>query len=325
MRGSTRASCTVNGREILAQEQHATVGEFAEAAEEPRGPTNFQLAVRDLKRRPPALFGLIFLVIVLLWALVPWLFSPLDPYDQNLRIFLKPPGFVDPAGNYYLLGTDQQGRDMLSRIIWGARISLIVGFAAVVVSGFIGITLGIVAGYFGGVIDAIISRIIDSALSIPFILLAMSIVAIMGPSLRNVILAIAIRTWIVYARVIRGTVLSVKEVEYITGAKASGCSTFRVLFMHVLPNVLSPAIVIATLYLGRMIIIEAALSFLGVGVPPPTPTWGGMLSHGREYIDTAWWIAFFPGMILMLTVLSVNLLGDWLRDTLDPKMKRLTE
>lgn len=290
---------------------------------EPRGPTNLQLALRDLRRRPPAIFGLICIVIVLIWAIFPWLFAPLDPFAQNLRIWLKPPGFVDSAGNVYWLGTDEQGRDILSRVIYGARISLIVGFAAVVVSGLIGVTLGMVAGYFGGFIDTVISRIIDSALSIPFILLAMSIVAILGPSLRNVILAIAIRTWIVYARVIRGTVLSVKEVEYVSGAEAVGCSTIRIMVMHILPNVLSPAIVIATLYLGRMIIIEAALSFLGVGVPPPTPTWGGMLSRGREYLDTAWWIAFFPGIALMLTVLGINLLGDWLRDALDPRMKRL--
>ncbi|MFC1492101.1 ABC transporter permease [Nitrospinota bacterium] len=293
--------------------------------EEPRGPTNIQLALRDLRRRPPAIFGLICMFIVLTWAIIPGLFAPLDPLNQDLRLFLKPPGFTDAAGNVYWLGTDQQGRDVLSRIIWGARVSLIVGFAAVIVSGLIGVTLGIVAGYFGGIVDAVISRIIDSALSIPFILLAVSMVAILGPSLQNIIIVIAIRTWIVYARVIRGTVLSVKEFEYITGAEAVGCRTLRIMVLHLLPNVLSPAIVIATLYLGRMIIIEAALSFLGVGVPPPTPTWGGMLANGREYLDTAWWIAFFPGIVLMLTVLGVNLLGDWIRDALDPRMKRLTD
>lgn len=292
-------------------------------AEDLRGPTNFQLALKDLRRRPPALIGFFILFVVLVLALMPGVFSPLDPFDQDLEFTLKAPGYVDSAGKTYLLGTDDQGRDILSRIIWGAQISLIVGLAAVGVSGLIGVTLGIIAGYYGGWIDTIISRLIDSALAVPFILLAMTIVAILGPSLRNVILAIAVRTWVIYARVIRGAVLSVKESEYIMGARAAGCRTFTIMVRYVLPNVISSAIVIATLYLGRMIIIEAALSFLGLGVPPPTPTWGGMLADGREYLDTAWWVAFFPGVVLMMTVLSVNLLGDWLRDALDPKLKRI--
>ena len=308
----------------------STINKPTEDFEDRRGPTNAQLAWQDLKNRPPAMMSLIFLIIICLWAIFPSFFTAIftgnDAFEINLRCcYLKPPGFTDVNGNYYLLGTDQQGRDVLSRVIWGSRVSLIVGIAAVFLSGCIGVTLGMVAGYFGGIVDTIISRIIDSALAIPFILLALSIVAILGPSLQNVILAIAVRTWIVYARVIRGTVLSVKENEFVVGAKAVGSRTTRVMFRHILPNVLSPAIVIGTLYLGRMIIIESALSFLGVGVPPPTLTWGGMLAHGREFLDTAWWIAFFPGVILMLTVLSVNLLGDWLRDALDPKMKRLTD
>jgi peptide/nickel transport system permease protein len=193
------------------------------------------------------------------------------------------------------------------------------------VSGFIGVTLGLLAGFYGGKLDAVISRIVDTALAIPFILLAMALIAILGASLQNIVLAIALRTWIVYTRVVRGEVLALKEHEFITGARAMGCRTLRILVVYLLPNVLSSAIVVATLYLGRMIIIEASLSFLGVGVPPPTPTWGGMLSDGRAFLDTAWWIAFFPGIVLMLTVLGVNLLGDWLRDVLDPRMKRLAE
>jgi peptide/nickel transport system permease protein len=166
---------------------------------------------------------------------------------------------------------------------------------------------------------------VDTALAIPFILLAMALIAILGASLQNIVLAIALRTWIVYTRVVRGEVLALKEHEFVTGARAMGCGTPRILVRYLLPNVLSSAIVVGTLYLGRMIIIEASLSFLGVGVPPPTPTWGGMLADGRGFLDTAWWIAFFPGVVLMLTVLGVNLLGDWLRDVLDPRMKRLAE
>ncbi|MFC1491679.1 ABC transporter permease [Nitrospinota bacterium] len=310
----------------MVPERTETVAATLEAAEdEPRGPSDFKLALQDLKRRPPALFGLICVLIVIIWALVPEIFSPMDPLKQNLDIHLKPPGYVDAAGTTHWAGTDELGRDMLSRIIWGARISLIVGIVAVLLSGMIGVTLGLVAGYYGGYVDAVISRIVDIALSVPFILLAMSIIAILGPSLQNVILAMAVRTWIVYARTIRGAVLAVKEFEYIAGAKATGCRTPRILVRHLLPNVLSTAIVIATLYLGRMIIIEASLSFLGVGVPPPTPAWGGMLSDGRSFLDTAWWLAFFPGLALMLTVLGVNLLGDWIRDALDPRMKRLPD
>ena len=291
----------------------------------PEGPSDLQRALRKLLRRPPAIFGLLCVVVVVLWAVVPGFVAPLDPVDQSLDRYLKPPGYVDAQGRTYWLGTDQQGRDILSRVIWGSRISLSVGLATVVVSGFIGVTLGLVAGYFGGKLDAVISRIVDTALAIPFILLAMALIAILGPSLQNIILAIALRTWIIYARVVRGEVLTLKEREFIVGAKATGCTTPRILAVYLLPNVFPSTIVVATLYLGRMIIIEASLSFLGVGVPPPTPTWGGMLSDGRAFLDTAWWIAFFPGVVLMLTVLGVNLLGDWLRDVLDPQMKRAAD
>jgi len=291
----------------------------------PEGSSDLQRALRKLLRRPPALFGLFCVVVVATWAVVPGLFAPLSPLDQSLDRYLKPPGHVDAQGRTYWLGTDQQGRDILSRVIWGSRVSLVVGIATVLVSGLVGVTLGLVAGYFGGKLDAVISRIVDTALAIPFILLAMALIAILGPSLQNIILAIALRTWIIYARVVRGEVLTLKEREFVVGAKATGCTTLRILAVYLLPNVFSSTIVVATLYLGRMIIIEASLSFLGVGVPPPTPTWGGMLSDGRAFLETAWWIAFFPGVVLMLTVLGVNLLGDWLRDVLDPQMKRAAD
>lgn len=293
--------------------------------DDPRGPSDFALAMQELKRRPPAMFGVLILTVILAMAVAPGWIAPLDPLDQDLTRFMQPPGFVDDIGRTYWLGTDEQGRDILSRIVWGSRISLLVGMATVIVSGLIGITIGIIAGYFGGWLDAVLSRIIDTFLAIPFILLAISLVAILGPSLQNIILVIVLRTWIVYARVVRGEVLSLKESEYVVGARAMGCKTLRILAVYLFPSVISTSIVIATLYLGRMIIIESALSFLGLGVPPPTPTWGGILAEGRNFLDTAWWIALFPGVVLMLVVLSVNLLGDWLRDVLDPRTKRLAD
>jgi peptide/nickel transport system permease protein len=281
------------------------------------------LAIRELLRRPPALFGLFCCTVVIVWAVVPALFAPMDPLEQNLERYLKAPGYVDALGKTYWLGTDQQGRDILSRVIWGSRVSLVVGITTVVLSGLIGVFLGILAGYQGGWIDAIIGRIIDTLFAVPFVLLAMSLIAILGTSLQNIILAIALRTWIIYARVVRGETLSLRAQEFVAGAKAMGCGTTRILLFYLLPNVMASTIVVATLNLGRMIIIESSLSFLGLGVPPPTPTWGGMLAEGRVFVDTAWWIAFFPGAVLMLTVLGTNLLGDWLRDILDPRLKRL--
>ena len=288
-----------------------------------RSPSDLRRAIRELLRRPPALFGLFCSTVVIIWALMPGLFAPMDPLEQNLDRYLKGPGYVDTLGRTYWLGTDQQGRDILSRVIWGSRISLIVGITTVVASGLVGVFLGILAGYHGGWIDTVISRIIDTLFAVPFILLAMSLVAILGASLQNIILAIALRTWIIYARVVRGEALSLRAQEFIAAAQAMGCGTTRILLRYLLPNVMASTIVVATLNLGRMIIIESSLSFLGLGVPPPTPTWGGMLAEGRAFLDTAWWIAFFPGVVLMLTVLGTNVLGDWLRDILDPRLKRL--
>jgi peptide/nickel transport system permease protein len=272
-------------------------------------------------RHKPALFGACVLVLIAAMALFsPWI-APYDPMQQIPWEARRAPLTLFDSGRFVLLGTDHLGRDLLSRIVYASRITLIVSFTAVAISGCIGLVIGVVAGYFGRWVDAVCMRLVDIILAFPFELLALSIVAVTGPSLPVVVVVMAIRIWVVYARVVRGATLSVKEKDFVQAAIALGANQFRVVFVHVLPNVLTPAIVIATLYVGRVILIESALSFLGIGVPAATPTWGGILGDGRSYIDTAWWIALFPGLAIMITVLAVNLLGDWVRDHLDPRIQ----
>ena len=225
--------------------------------------------------------------------------------------------------NVFILGTDHLGRDFLSRLIYGTRISLVVGFFAVFLTGSFGLLVGLVSGYFGGKVDFFLMRLVDLVLSFPFILLALATIAIVGPSLTVLILVMSMRIWVIYARVVRGEVLSMREQEFIQAARSIGGSDIRIIFRHILPNVLAPVIILASLYLGRMIIIEAGLSFLGLGVPPPTPTWGGLLSDGKIHLYTSWWLVTFPGLAITITVLGSNLVGDWLRNILDPRMKSL--
>lgn len=278
--------------------------------------------LRSLFRQKLATLGALVLLCVFAMAIFSPLLSPYSPYEQIPWEARKAPlTELEMSGRFVLLGTDHLGRDILSRIIYAAQVTLIVAFASVAISGLIGVTAGIVAGYVSGWTDSIIMRMVDIALAFPFELLALAIVAATGPSLEIVVIVMSLRIWVVYARVVRGATLAVKQKDYVQAAIAQGASELRIIVWHVLPNVITPAIVIATLYVGRMILIESALSFLGMGVPPPTPTWGGILGDGRAYIDTAWWIAFFPGLAIMITVLGVNLLGDWVRDYLDPRIQ----
>ena len=266
------------------------------------------------------LAGIPFLATIYCALFAPWV-APRDPFEQDLDRRLLPPFFVAGGSMANPLGTDQIGRDVLSRIIYGARVSLPVGLAATLLGGVVGVLLGAVAGYFRGRVDRVLTRIMDIQLSFPFLLFAISVIALSGPSLRILVVVLAIGSWVGYGRIVRGMALSLREREFVQAAQALGASPMRIVVREVLPNVLPTALVVATLELGRAIILEATLSFLGLGVQPPTPTWGTSLSDAREYIQIAWWTATFPGLAIMLVVLSVNLLGDALRDLLDPRLR----
>jgi peptide/nickel transport system permease protein len=263
--------------------------------------------------------GAILTIALLLVAFAAPLLSPFDPNAQDTVRRLETPSKEHP------LGLDDLGRDVLSRIFFGARVSLRVGFSVVLIASAIGIALGAIAGYFGGAADIIIMRICDILLAFPGILLAIALVAVLGPSLNNVIIALAAIGWVGYARLVRGQVLKVREMEYVTAAKALGARSPRVIVLHVLPNVINPVIVMATLGLAGAILSEAALSFLGLGVQPPTPSWGAMLTSGRRYLGLANHLAIYPGIAIMLAVMGLNFLGDGLIDALDPKYRKRME
>lgn len=241
-----------------------------------------------------------------------------DPATINLADRLAPPFWMEDGSIAYPLGTDNLGRDILSRVLHGGRVSLAVGFLAVFFAGSIGILAGLVAGYFGGWVDSVLMRLTDAASAVPIILVALLFVITLGPSFTNMVIALAALLWARYPRVMRSDVLSLRSREFVLLARAGGASHWRVLTRHILPNVFHTAIVLLTLQLGVAILTEATLSFLGAGVPASTPAWGNMIALGRDYIATAWWIAFFPGVAIFLTVLVFNLIGDWLRDALDP-------
>jgi peptide/nickel transport system permease protein len=240
---------------------------------------------------------------------------------QDLRLRLQPPAWLEGGDWAFPLGTDHLGRDILSRIFYGARISLLVGFSSVFIAGTLGTALGLLAGFYRGPLDDVISRIIDIQLAVPYLLLAIALMMILGSNLRNILLVLVLYGWTVYARLVRAETFSVREREYVLAARVGGASSRRIMVRHVFPNVVNAVIVMATLEMANMIIFEAGLSFLGLGVQPPTPSWGGMLADGRDYIPAGiWWPATFPGLAISLTILGINQVGDWLRDLLDPRM-----
>ena len=288
--------------------------------EEREALTGLREALRRLRRRKLALAGfLIVITIVVVALLAPWI-SPQDPYRTSLVARLLPPGSRH-AGALHLLGTDALGRDLLSQLLIGARISLLVGLSAVLLGGSIGIVLGAGSTFLGKGFEAVTMRIADIQLSFPSFLLALALLAVFGSGLTNVILVLAISEWVQYARVARGQTLVILEQEYFEAAKALGVRRLRLLARHILPNIMSPLIVIGSFSVARAIIAEASLSFLGVGVSPEVPTWGGILARGRDYIRDAWWLVTLPGLAIMVTVLGINVVGDFLRDLLDPHQR----
>src|ERR1051326_3360839 len=276
---------------------------------------------RAVRRRSVPWIPIVVITTMLTMALFAPLLAPYSPIDQTLRDKLIPPFWVEDGSMQYILGTDQFGRDILSRLIYGARVSLLVAALALTAGGGVGLVIGIVAGYFGGIVDNLLMRLVDAAFTFPAILFALLLAVTLGQGLGTLVLAISLLLWASFARVIRGEVLALKQRDFVALAKVRGCSSARIMLTHIFPNVVNTFMVLVTLNIGVVILAEASLSFLGAGVPPPTPTWGLMISEGRGRIADAWWMSIIPGTAITLLVLSVNQFGDWLRDWLDPGLR----
>jgi peptide/nickel transport system permease protein len=260
-------------------------------------------------------------LLFLLTAVAAPLLAPADPFEVNLVQRLKPPGWEASGLPQHLLGTDQLGRDLLSRVIYGARVSLLVGVSAVLVAALLGLPLGVVGGYFGGYTDLVIQRLIEIQMGLPFVLVAIILTVLFRPGLLSLIVVLGITGWVQYGRLSRVEVMSIKEREFMIAARMIGCSDFRMIARHILPNLAPTLMIIASIQLAQFILAEASLSFLGLGILPPTPSWGGMVNEGREFVWKAWWIQTFPGIAIVLTVTGIGLMGDWLRDRLDPRLR----
>jgi ABC-type dipeptide/oligopeptide/nickel transport system permease subunit len=274
-----------------------------------------QIMLRTLWKSRPATFGFIYVIAIIAIAILAPVISPFDPYNQDLPNRLAPPSFP------HILGLDEFGRDVFSRLLHGATISLLVGLEVVLLSLLIGVVVGTVSGYYGGKVDMIFMRLADIFLAFPSLVLAIGIMAVLGPSIFNVVLSLVVVSWPHYARVIRSQTITLKKMDFITAAIAIGASKKRTLIKHIIPNTIPPIIILATLGMGSAILAEAGLSFLGLGVNPPTPSWGSMIASGRDYILQAPHIVIAPGLMITITVLAFNLLGDGLRDALDPRLK----
>lgn len=264
-------------------------------------------------------FGLVGLVLVM--AVLGPLITPADPLAQDITQRLHPPAWLAHGQRSHLLGTDQLGRDVLSRLLSGARISLTVSLASAALAAVFGVLLGLSAGFYRGWLDDVVMRLVEIQLAFPYLLLAITIMAVLRPSMRNVIFVLAISGWVVHARLVRGITLSLAQGEFVQAARALGASDRRLMVRHILPNLLPVMTVVLTLQVAQFIVAESALSFLGLGLRPPTPSWGSMMNEGREYLSLAWWIETFPGLVIVVATTGIGLLGDWLRDVLDPRLK----
>jgi len=276
-----------------------------------------------------AIFGPLPTVsLLILFALIGialsagWI-APHSPVEGSLRLTMLPPVWMEGGNSDYLLGTDKFGRDVLSRLIYGARVSTSAAFLAIFVTAVFGTLIGLLAGYLGGRVDTVLMRLADIGLSMPGILIALILAVVLGPSFKNVVLIVLIVLWPHFARQVRGETLGVKEQDFVILARSMGVSSWTIMWRHIFPNVMPSLLVLATLDVGYVVILEATLAFLGVGIPPPNPSWGVMIAEGREYLETAWWISVFPGVAIGLTVFALNMTGDWVRDKLDPKLRQI--
>lgn len=272
-------------------------------------------------REPAAVFGALIVGIMVLAAIAAPLIAPHDPRATDLKLRNTPPFWESKGSTAHLLGTDPVGRDLLSRIIYGARVSLSIGVIVTLLACALGVFLGLMAGYYEGWVDEVLLRIADMFLAFPFILLAITIISVLGSGLVNLVAVLVVTGWVQYTRLVRGQVLTVKRNQFVEAAQVAGAGNSRIVFRHILPNIIAPIIVLATLQVAFVLLTEAALNFLGLGVDPSTPTWGAMVNDGRLYIYNAWWVITFPGIAIMLAVLGINMLGDWLRDALDPTLR----
>jgi peptide/nickel transport system permease protein len=277
---------------------------------------------RRLRANARVVFGATVLTLMVLLAISAPVIAPFEANQQKPSIRNEGPFYRDDDGQFHLFGTDALGRDIFSRMLYGARVSLLVGASAVIVSLLIGVPLGLISGFAGGRTDAVIMRLVDIQLAIPFFLLAVTVAALLGQGVRNVILLLGAASWVGFARIVRAQVMSLRELPFIESARSIGVKPVSIVVRHILPNAWTPILVLASQQVGSMIVAESSLTFLGVGVPPDTATWGGMIAAGRNYIESAWWVSTIPGLALTLTVVAVYFLGDGLRDVLDPKMKR---
>jgi peptide/nickel transport system permease protein len=279
-------------------------------------------APRRRDRWPPTVPLVIVAVLVFCGLFAPWL-APRSPVEGSLGDRLVPPVGMEGAKAGHPLGTDRLGRDTLSRLLHGARISLTVSVIGITITGTLGSFIGLLAGFLGGWTDTVLMRLVDISLSLPGILIAVLLSVVFEPSFTNVIIVVAFLLWPAYARLVRGETLSIKHQEFVSLARIADCSHLTIMFRHIVPNLLPSILVLATLHVGYVIVLEAALSFLGVGIPPPTPSWGVMVADGRGLIEQAWWVSILPGIAILVTVLSLNVLGDWVRDRLDPKLRQV--